>query len=103
MKLSPEVAEWAEAYEQKRGHKPNELLVQITEHIMKVGDILTERGRKDAQKGKKAPHADYFPELFRNAFGLDPEAHDDAVQAVADLWQDYYMNGYNAVKEVRSA
>lgn len=103
MKLSPEVAEWAEAYEQKRGHKPNKLLVQVTEHIMKVNDTLTERGKNDAQKGKKALHADYFPELFRKVFGLDPEAHDEAVQAVADLWESAYMNGYNAVKEVRSA
>ena len=103
MNLSPMVAEWAEAYEQEHGHKPNELLVQITEHIMKVGDILTERGRKDAQKGEKAYCADDFPQLVRNAFGLDPEAHDDTVQAVADLWRDYYMDGHNAVKEVRSA
>lgn len=103
MKLSPEVAEWAEAYEQKHGHKPNELLVQIVEHIMKVNDTLTERGKNDAQKGKKALYADYFPELFRKVFGLDPGAHDETVQAVADLWKSAYMNGYNAVKEVRSA
>lgn len=103
MKLSPEVAERAEAYEQEHGHKPAELLIQIAEHIVKVSDMLRERGREDAQKGKKAPHADYFPELFRNAFGLDPKAHDDTVQAVADLWRDYYMDGYNAVKEVCSA
>ena len=103
MKLSPTVVEWAAAYEQEHGHKPNELLVQITEHIINVCDILRERGKEDAQKGKKAPHADYFPELFRKAFGLDPEANDDTAQAVADLWKSAYMNGYNAVKEVRSA
>ena len=103
MNLSPTVVEWAAAYEQEHGNKPNDLLVQITEHIIKVCDILRERGKEDAQKGKKALHADYFPELFRKAFGLDPEAHDETVQAVADLWKSAYMNGYNAVKEVRSA
>ena len=103
MNLSPTVVEWAAAYEQEHGHKPNDLLVQITEHIIKVCDILRERGKEDAQRGNGAHHADYFPQLVRNAFGIDPEAHDDTAQAVADLWESAYMNGYNAVKEVRSA
>lgn len=103
MKLSPEVAVWAEAYEQKHGHEPAELLIQIAEHIVKVSDMLRERGREDAQKGKKAHWADDFPQLVRKAFRLDLSTDHDMVQAIADLWRDDYMDGYNAVKEVRSA
>lgn len=103
MNLSPVVAEWAEAYEQKHGHKPAELVLQVAEHIAKVSDMLRERGREDAQKGKKAPYADNFPLLVVKAFRLDLNTDHDMVQAIADLWRDDYMDGYNAWKEVRSA
>lgn len=103
MKLSPLVAEWAEAYEQKHGHKPAELLIQVAEHITKVSDMLRERGRADAQQSKTAYPADTFPRLVVKAFRLELDTDHDMVQAVADLWHDDYMDGYNAWKEVRSA
>lgn len=103
MKLSPIVAEWAEAYEQKHGHKPAELLVQIAEHIVKVSDMLRELGEKEAQEGKKPYPADVFPAMAAKAFRLDPAKDLETVQAVADLWRDDYMDGYNAWEEVRSA
>ena len=76
---------------------------QVEEHLSKVANMLTERGKKEAQEGKEARTIDNFIELAAKAFRLDPIADLETVQAVADLWRDYYMDGYNAVKEVRSA
>lgn len=94
MTLSPMVAEWAADYEQEHGNKPNELVLQIAEHILKVGKMLTELGRKDAQQGKSAYPADVFPELVAKAFRLDVGKDRETVQAVTDLWQSDYLDGY---------
>ena len=94
MTLSPTVAKWAEIYEQEYGHKPTDLVLQIAEHIEKVCKMLNEQGHKDAQLGKCAHPADFFPALVIKAFGMDISKHPDTVQAVADLWQSYYMDGY---------
>lgn len=103
MKLSPMVAEWAEAYEQEHGCKPAELVLQVAEHIMKVSDMLRDRGEKDAQVGKETYPADVFTQLVRKAFRLDQATDHDMVQDIADLWRSSYMDGYNAWEEVRSA
>lgn len=95
MILSPTVAKLAASYEQEHGEKPGELVLQIAEHILKVGKTLTELGQKDAQKGRGAYSADFFPTLVLKAFGMDISKHPDTVQAVADLWQSDYMDGYN--------
>lgn len=95
MTLSPMVTEWAEAYEQEHGHKPADLVLQIAEHILKVGKMLTELGQKDAQEGKSAYPADVFPALVVKAFRLDVDEDHETAQAVADLWQSDYMDGYN--------
>lgn len=97
MELSLYVTEWANIYEQQHGHEPEGLLLQIAEHIMKVGQMLTERGREDAQQGKSAYHADVFPSLVLTAFRWDLCEDHETVQAIADLWQSYYMDGYNFV------
>lgn len=99
MILSPMVAEWAAAYEQEHGQKPAELVLQIAEHILKVGKMLTELGKKDAQKGKSAYPADVFPALVVKAFRLDDDEGRETVQAVADLWQSDYMDGYDAISK----
>ena len=95
MTLSPTVAEWVATYEQEHGRKPTELVLQIAEHILKVGKMLTELGRKDAQQGKSAYPADVFPAMVVTAFYLDDAVDHETVQAVADLWQSDYMDGYN--------
>lgn len=95
MTLSPTVTEWAEAYEQEHGHKPADLVLRIAEHILNVGKMLTELGQKDAQEGKSAYPADVFPALVVKAFRLDVDEDHETVQAVADLWQSDYMDGYN--------
>lgn len=95
MTLSPIVTEFAEAYEQEHGHKPTDLVLRIAEHILKVGKMLTELGRKEAQQGKSAYPADAFPALVVKAFRLDVDEGDETVQAVADLWQSDYLDGYN--------
>lgn len=97
MTLSPTVTKWAEAYEQEHGHKPSDLVLQIAEHIEKVCKMLNELGQKDAQQGKCAHPADFFPALVIKAFGMDISKHPDTVQAVADLWQSDYMDGYNDI------
>ena len=97
MTLSPMVAEIVAAYEQENGCKPADLVLRIAEHILKVGKMLTELGQKDAQLGKSAHPADFFPTLVIKAFGMDISKHPDTVQAVADLWQFDYMNGYNDI------
>ena len=96
MTLSPTVTEWAEAYEQEHGHKPADLVLQIAEHILKVGKMFTELGQKDAQQGKSAYPADVFPALVLKAFRLHVDEDHETVQAVADLWQSDYIDGYNA-------
>lgn len=91
---TPVVLTWAKAYEQEHGHKPSDLVLQIAEHIVKVCKMLNELGQKDAQQGKCAYPADFFPALVIKAFGMDISKHPDTVQAVADLWQSDYMDGY---------
>ena len=82
---------------------PTIFAAQMEEDLTRVCNLLTERGKKEAQEGKEARPIDDFMELAAKGFRLDPVTHIDTVQAVADLWRDYYMDGYNAVKEVHSA
>lgn len=94
MNLPPIVAQWVATYEQEHGHKPADLVLQIAEHIEKVCKMLNELEQEDAQQGKCAHPADFFPALVIKAFGMDISKHPDTVQAVADLWQSDYMDGY---------
>lgn len=97
MILSPMVTKWAEAYEQEHGCKPNRWVLQMAEHIENVRKKLNELGKKDAQQGKRARPASFFPAIVRKAFGTDIFEHPDTVQAVAEVWQFSYMNGYNNI------
>lgn len=103
MKLSPGAAELVALYEQKYNRKPTVWGLQVAIHIDKVSNTLRERGEKEAREDKKPYPADVFPAMAAKAFRLDPTKDAETVQAVADLWRDCYMDGYNAVKEVRSA
>lgn len=94
MTLSPTVAEWAEAYEQENGHKPAELSLQIAEHILKVGKMLTDLGHKDAQEGRNPYQSDEFPALVCKAFRLRRDEQPELVQGIADIWRNNYMEGY---------
>lgn len=96
MNLSPSVAEWVTIYEQESGRKPNDLSIQIAQHIEKVGELLCERGREDAQEGKQPYSAESFPALVIKAFRMDVDEDHETVQAVADLWHTDYMDGYNS-------
>lgn len=78
-------------------HKHGEMVLRIAEHILKVGKMLTELGQKDAREGKRAYPATFFPDLVVKAFRLDVGKTHEMVQAVADLWQSDYMNGYNDI------
>lgn len=98
MTLSPTDTELAEAYEQEHGHNPNDLVLRIGEHILKVGKKLTELGQQDAQQGNSAYPADVFPALVAKVFYLDVDEDHETVQAVADLWQYDYMDGYAATE-----
>lgn len=100
MTLSPIVAEWAEAYEQEDGHKPSDLVLQIAEHIEKVCKMLNELGQKDAQQGECARPTDFFSALVIKAFDTDISKYPDTVQAVAELWQSDYMDGYSSAAEI---
>lgn len=97
MSLSPMVEKWAAAYEEEYGKRPGDLVLQIAEHIEKAGEMLTEQGRKDAQEGKHAYPAQFFPALVIKAFREGIGKHPDTVQAVADLWQSDYMDGYCSI------
>ena len=96
MTLSPIVAEWAAAYAQETGKQPCEKSLQLAERIEKVCKMLNELGQKDAQQSKCAHPADFIPALVIKAFGMDISKHPDTVQAVADLWQSDYMDGYKS-------
>lgn len=95
MTLSPVVAESVAAYEQEHGSKPADLVLQIAEHILKVGKMFTNLGQKDSREGKAPYPADVFPALVIKAFRMDVAENHETVQAVADLWQSDYMDGYN--------
>ncbi len=95
MSLSPTVAELEAVYEQEHGCKPGNLALRIAEHILKVGDKLTKLGWKDAQQGESAPPVQCFQALAIKVFRMDDEDHETA-QDIAELWRDYYMDGYEA-------
>lgn len=97
MTLSPVVAEWVAAYEQEHGRKPDVLVLQIAEHILKVGKVLTNRGQQDHKEGKAPYHADAFQELVIKAFRMDGNEDSETVQAVADLWRSDYLDGYQNI------
>lgn len=99
MTLSPVVAEWVAAYEQEHGQRPSETSIQIAEQIRNVRKMFAELGRKDAQQSKNAYPADVFPALVVKAFRLNVDEDHETVQAVADLWQSDYMDGYNTGEE----
>ena len=94
MTLSPMVNEWALAYEQEHGRKPADPVLRIVEHIDKVREMFTELGQKDAQEGKEPYPANVFHALVIKAFRMNVDEGHETVQAVADLWQSDYMNGY---------
>lgn len=87
------VEEWAIDYEQKHGRKPSEVAIEIVNHIVKVGDILMNKGREDGQKGERRYSDEAFPQLVRDVFHMT-DADAETVEAVADLWKNDYMDGY---------
>ena len=91
MNLPPIVAQWVATYEQEHGHKPEKLVLEIAEHIMKVGEMLAEQGQKDAQQGKPPQPAATFPALVEQVFRM---GDDETAQIVAEVWQSDYMDGY---------
>ena len=91
MTISPMVAEWVAAYEQEHGHKPEKLVLEIAEHITKVGEMLKERGQEDAKQGKPPRPAATFPALVERVFRM---GDDETAQIVAEVWQSNYMDGY---------
>lgn len=94
MTLSPMVAQRVAAYEQENGRKPKKIVLEMAEHIEKVGKMLTEQGLKDAQQSKPAHPATAFLALVRKAFRMDPDEDHGMVQAVADLWHSDCMDIY---------
>lgn len=94
MTLSPMVAEYIAAYEQEFGQRPDDMVLRVIEHVIKVGKSLTELGKKDAQAGETARTAEAFPSLVRKAFHLDQDEQHGMVDEVADLWRSNYMAGY---------
>lgn len=96
MSLASKVAECAAAYEQECGKHSAELVPQIAEQIQNVSKMLMNLGRKTAQQGKRAYSTEVFPALVAEIFRLDLVEDHETVQAVANLWQSDYMNGYNA-------
>lgn len=94
MTLSPMVAEYVAIYEQEHGHKPAELVIQMAEHITKVGEKLRENGSTDASEGYQALHREAFESLVCKAFHLEIGEDPEFVEVIADLWQSDYMDGY---------
>lgn len=88
------VEEWMIAYEQKHGRKPSEPLVKVIKHIDKVGDILRIKGEEDGKKGERRYSDEAFPQLVRDVFRMGPNADVETVQAIAELWQADYLEGY---------
>ena len=76
-------------------------IVKLERDLSGIGDKLTDRGKKEAQEGKEARPINDFTDLAAKVFHLDADG--ETAFAVAGLWRDYYMDGYNAGKEVCSA
>jgi len=94
MTLSPMVAEWVAIYEQKYGRKPTETAIRMTEHIVKVGGMLKKQAGRDIREGRKALQDEAFHSLVRWVFSMDKKQDPEFVQAIAELWQSDYMEGY---------
>lgn len=103
MSYYPVVAEFAAEYEQEHGHRPDEMVLQIADHIMKVRKMLTGWAKKDAMDGKNPYSDDAFQELAIKAFNMDQDKDCETVQAVAELWQSCYMDEYNTLRAGRGA
>lgn len=74
---------------------------KLEQHLNEIGDKLTEKGKKEAQEGQEARPINDFADLATKVFHLD--ADEETAFAVAGLWRDYYMDGYNTGKAVHSA
>ena len=101
MSFSPLTAKWMAAYEQEYGGKPSEEAVRIMEHISKVGTMLRNQGRKDAQERRKPLDAAVMQALVRWVFHWDADEDPELVEPAADLWMAGYMAGYQEGGEDR--
>lgn len=99
MMLSANVQDYVIAFEQEYGKKLSPQTLKVIEHIESVGDQIKELGENDAILGRDSYTRDFFCDLFRKVFCLEPGRHDDVVDAVADLWLMYYTDSYNAAKD----
>lgn len=94
MNTSPLTAKCVADYEQESGVQIPEKVMQIAEHINKVGAMLREQGAKDARKGRMPLDAAAMQSLVRWAFHLDAEEDPEPVEPVAALWMANYIAGY---------
>lgn len=92
MSLSTTVVEWVAAYEQKRNRKPPEASVKVARHIDKVGEMLREQGKKDAQNGEKPYPSGTFVEMAKYIFHNDPD--EETARVIGKLWHSEYLEGY---------
>lgn len=94
MSVSPMVAEWVAAYEREHGRMPAEASVNIAEYIEKTGSMLQMWGAEDARNGTEPSRSETFSALVRQIFRLGEGKYPEAVQAVAELWETDYLEGY---------
>lgn len=101
MSLSHLTAKYVADYEQDHGVPLPENAVQIAEHINKVGAMLRNQGRKDAQESRKPLDAAVMQALVRWVFHWDADEDPELVEPAADLWMAGYMAGYQEGGEDR--
>lgn len=99
MKLSTCVAKWVTVYKQNYGHAPNRKAIAAAEHIEQIRNQVKILGQRHAEQGRAAVANDFFCTLFRQIFRLEDSRNHEAVQAVADIWQEDYMDSFNETTE----
>lgn len=99
MKLSTCVAKWVTVYKQNYGHAPSRKAIAAAERIEQIRNQVKILGQRHAKQGRAAVANDFFCTLFRQIFRLEDSRNHEAVQVVADIWQEDYMDSFNETTE----
>lgn len=80
-------------YEAIHGKTPDSAAMKVVEHIAFVAEQLEKLGLLDATRGYGVRSKDVFIELVSKVFDVEASEY-EGVQAIANLWEMYYLDGY---------
>lgn len=85
-------------FEVMTGCATKPVLIRFIDHLDVIGQQLEIKGRADAAQGISIPTEDVFRTLSEKLISQDSV---ELLEAVADLFQLYYLDGYEAYKNSR--